>query len=76
MRSTWKSLILAAVAAFAALLLAGCQDGRKKEVRKTPAQAEAMADSTEKEDTMKAFYERMQRLKVLLRGTGRWESDK
>ena len=73
MRSTWKSLILAAVAAFAALLLAGCQDGRKKEVQKTPAQTEAMADSTEKEDTMKAFYERMRHWKVLLKGASHWE---
>ena len=76
MKNFLKYAIPSAVAAFAALLLAGCQDGRKKEVRKTPAQAEAMADSTEKEDTMKAFYERMWRMKVLLRGAGRWESDK
>ena len=73
MKNFLKYAIPSAVAAFAALLLAGCQDGRKKEVRKTPAQAEAMADSTEKEDTMKAFYERMRHWKVLLKGASHWE---
>ena len=77
MKSTPKSLIsAAAVAALAALLLMGCQNREKKEVPQTDVQTEAIADSTEKEDTMSAFYERMWRLKVLLRGAGNWESER
>ena len=77
MRKTPKFLILAAaVAATAALLLAGCQNQGKKDIPQTTAQKEAVMDSTAKEDTMAAFYERMWRMKVLLRGAGRWESDK
>jgi hypothetical protein len=48
----------------------------KRGSKKTPAQAEAITDSTQKEDTMEAYYERMRRLKVLLRGAGRRESDR
>ena len=57
-------LFPAAVAAVAALLLAGCQNGNKKEVPKTSAQKEAVIDTTEV-DTMEAFYERMHRWKAL-----------
>ncbi|MBO7617016.1 MAG: hypothetical protein J6T22_07400 [Bacteroidales bacterium] len=71
-----RSILKAAAAVLAALLLAGCQNRGKREVPATPTQAEAVAESTEKEDTMKAYYERMRRLEMLLRGTGRWESDK
>ncbi|MBO7617729.1 MAG: hypothetical protein J6T22_11035 [Bacteroidales bacterium] len=77
MRSISKSLISApTVAVLVALLLAGCQNREKKEVQKTPVQTEAVVDSTEKEDTMKNYYERMWRLKVLLRGAGNWESER
>ncbi len=72
-----KSLILlAAVASTTALLLAGCQQG-KHEKDKAPAveQTEAVVDTTE-EDTMAAFYERMQRWKALHGWTDRWESEK
>ena len=70
MRSISKSLISApTVAVLVALLLAGCQNREKKEVQKTPVQTEAVADSTEKEDTMKAFYERMRRWDALHGGS-------
>ena len=38
-------------------------------------QTEAAVDTT-KEDTMAAYYERMQRLKILLELTNHWESEK
>ena len=77
MRSTLKSIIsIVAVAATAALLLAGCQQGNH-EKDKAPAveQTEAVVDTTE-EDSMAAFYERMQRWKALHGWTDRWESEK
>ena len=76
MKNITKAIILTAAAALTALLLAGCQNQRKEEVKKTPAQAEAITDSTQKKDTMEAYYERMRRLKVLLKGAGRWENDR
>ena len=70
MKSTPKSLIsVAAVAVLTALLLAGFQNRGKREVPATPAQAEAVVDSTEKEDTMSAFYERMRRWDALHGGS-------
>ncbi len=75
-KSMQKSLIpIAAVAATVALLLAGCQQGNHGK-DKAPAveQTQATVDTTE-EDTMAAYYERMQRWKVLIGGT-RWKSEK
>ena len=77
MRSIRKSLILlVAVAAVAVLLLAVCQQGNHRK-DKVPAveQTQATVDTTE-EDTMAAFYERMQRWKALHGWTDRWESEK
>ncbi|MBR5081500.1 MAG: hypothetical protein IKX35_03545 [Bacteroidales bacterium] len=77
MKSIQKSLILlVAVAATAVLLLAGCQQGNHGK-DKVPAveQTEAVVDTTE-EDTMAAFYERMQRWKALHGWTDRWKSEK
>ena len=77
MKSILKSLIpAAAVAVMAALLLAGCRLGNHGK-DKVPAveQTEATVDTTE-EDTMAAFYERMQRWKALHGWTDRWESEK
>ena len=77
MKKTRKSLLLpAAAAALAALPLAGCQQARQ-EGEKEPAteQVIAKADST-KEDTMEAFYERMQRWDALHGGMRHRESDK
>ena len=77
MKNIRKSLIsIVAVAATAVLLLAGCQQGNHGN-DKVPAveQTEATVDTT-KEDTMAAFYERMQRWKALHGWTDRWESEK
>ena len=72
-----SSLIpLVAVAATAALLLAGCQQGKHEKDKAQPVeQTQASVDTTE-EDTMAAYYERMQRLKILLEVTNHWESEK
>ena len=75
MRSISKLLVPAAVAALAVLLLAGCQNIRKKDTQKTSAQKEALIDTTE-EDTMEAFYKRMRRWKALHGGMSQQESDK
>ena len=77
MKNIRKSLIsIVAVAATAVLLLAGCRLGNHGK-DKVPAveQTEATVDTT-KEDTMAAFYERMQRWKALHGWTDRWESEK
>ena len=77
MKNITKTIILAvAAAALAALLLAGCQQARQ-EGKKEPAieQVIAKADST-KEDSMKAFYERMRRWDALHGGMRHRESDK
>ena len=77
-----KSLIpLVAVAAMAALLLAGCQQGNREEFPLPPSQrgngeqAEVKSDSL-KEDSMKAFFERMRRWDALHGGMRQRESDK
>ncbi|MBR5082827.1 MAG: hypothetical protein IKX35_10355 [Bacteroidales bacterium] len=77
MRSSPKSLIpAAAVTAIAALLLAGCQLGNHEKDKALPVeQTQAAVDTTE-EDTMAAYYERMQRLRILLECTSHWESEK
>ena len=77
MKSIRKSLIsIVAVAATAVLLLAGCRLGNHGK-DKVPAveQTQATVDTTE-EDTMAAFYERMQCWKALHGWTDRWESEK
>lgn len=72
------AISLAAVAALAALLLVGCQEGNKT---RDPSQKENIeqtvinADSLEK-DSMKAFYERMRRWDALHGGMRHRESDK
>ena len=69
-------ILAVAVAAFAALLLAGCQEGKlKADTTPSVEQTESMMDTTKK-DTMEAFYERMMRWRVLHGGMSRWESDK
>ena len=76
-KSIQKSLIpIVAVAATAVLLLAGCQQ-RSRGKDKAPAveQTQATVDTTE-EDTMAAFYERMQRWKALHGWTNHWKSEK
>ena len=63
-----SKILVATVVALAALLLAGCHQ-KKHEVGTMTSveQAKAEVDTT-KEDTIKAFYERMMRWKVLNRG--------
>ena len=77
MKSSSKSLIpVAAVAAMAALLMAGChQEKLEKDKAKAIERTEAAVYSTE-EDTMAAYYERMQGWKALHGWTDRWESEK
>ena len=65
-----------AVAALAALLLAGCQQSDQKEPAKTLTQSgKELADSLKK-DSVEAFYERMMRWRALHGGMSRWECDK
>ncbi len=66
------------VAALAALLLTGCQEGNRTKdpsQKENVEQAEIKADSL-KEDSMKAFYERMRRWDALHGGMRQRESDK
>lgn len=74
MKSIAKSIILAtAVAALAALLLAGCQRSDQKEPAKTLTQSgKELADSLKK-DSVEAFDEQMLRWHVLHGGMSRWE---
>ncbi len=77
MKSMQKSLIpIVAVAAMAALLLAGCQLGIHEKDKALPVEQTEAAVDTTKEDTMAAYYERMQRWKALHGWTDRWESEK
>ena len=66
------------VAANAALLLAGCQEGnrtRNPSQKENVEQTEIKPDSL-KEDSIKAFYERMRRWDALHGGMRQRESDK
>ena len=76
MKNTVKSTIFAVVvAALAALLLAGCQNGSPPTQKVQEEHTEAQTDNL-KEDSMKVFYERMRQWRVLHGGMSRWESDK
>ncbi len=78
MKNITKSIILAAAAALAALLLVGCQEGnrtRNPSQKENVEQTEIKPDSL-KEDSMKAFYERMRRWDALHGGMRHRESDK
>jgi len=81
MRNIAKSIILVAVVvALTTLLLAGCKEGHLKKLSLPPSngqseQTEVKADSL-KEDSMKAFYERMRRWDALHGGMRQRESDK
>ena len=69
-------ILAVAVAAFAALLLAGCQEGKlKADTTPSVEQTESMMDTT-KMDTMETFNERMRQWRVLHGGMSKWESDK
>ena len=71
---------LFAMISFVFLLLTGCHQGNRKESPLPPSQrgqeqVEAKPDSL-KEDSMKAFYERMRRWDALHGGMRQRESDK
>ena len=71
-------ILIAAMAAMTALLLAGCHDGsrtRNSSQKENVEQTEIKADSL-KEDSMKAFFERMRRWDALHGGMRQRESDK
>ena len=70
-----SKILVATVVALAALLLAGCQNGSPPTQKVQEEHTEAQTDSL-KEDSMKVFYERMERWRVLHGGMSRWESDK
>ena len=67
-------IILSAAAAMAALPLAGCHNGNGKQPEPPAIEQTTPKDDTPQADTID--YERMRRLQVLLRGGGRWESEK
>lgn len=72
------AISLAAVAILAVLLLVRCQEGSRKSDpshKENVEQTEIKADSV-KEDSMKAFYERMRRWDALHGGMRQRESDK
>ena len=79
MKNITKSIILIiAVAVITTLLLAGCQEGCRKRNpshKENVEQTEIKPDSL-KEDSMKAFYERMRRWGALHGGMRQRESDK
>ena len=77
MKKTSEFMILtAAVAALAALLLAGCQRSDQKGPAKTLTQSgKELADSLKK-DSVEALNEQVRRWRVLHGGMSRWESDK
>jgi outer membrane murein-binding lipoprotein Lpp len=77
MKNITKSIILSiAVAALAALLLAGCQRSDQKGPAKTAIQSGKEPADSLKKDSVEAFDEQMQRWHVLHGGMSRWESDK
>ncbi|MBR4468708.1 MAG: hypothetical protein IKS53_04660 [Bacteroidales bacterium] len=70
--------LMVAVAALAALLLGGCQEASRKKdpsLKEKVEQTEIESDSL-KEDSLKAFYERMRRWDALHGGMRHRESDK
>ncbi len=77
MKNIAKSIILAiAVAALAALLLAGCQRSDQKGPAKTAIQSGKEPADSLKKDSVEAFNEQMRRWHVLHGGMSKWESDK
>ena len=69
-------ILTAAVAALAALLLAGCQQSDQKEPPQTLIQCGKEPADSLKKDSVEAFDEQMRRWRVLHGGMSRWESDK
>ena len=64
-------------ALFALLLLTGCRQGSSEaDSKPLVKQAETTMDSIEREDSIKAFFERMRRWEVLHGGMSCKESEK
>ncbi len=67
-------IILPAAAAMAALPLEGCHNNGGKPQETTAIEQAATETDAPPTDTID--YERMRRMKILLRGSGKWELDK
>ena len=78
MKTFSKTFVLSAGAtALAVLLLTGCCQGSSDTNSKPPVkQAETSVDSTEREDSMKAFFERLRRWEVLHGGISSRKGEK
>ena len=75
MKNTVKSIIFAAaVVVFAALLLAGCQSPLDQ--NKASTLDCFVPRNDEGTDSIREYYERMERWEMLHGGMSRWESDK
>ena len=61
------------VAVLAALLLAGCQSAKDQEKATT---LDCFVPRNDGADSIKEYYERMERWEMLHGGMSRWESDK
>ena len=72
-------ILIAAMAAIAALLLAGCRSGCEEEKNSRPEETSLDCFVPRNDggtDSLEEYYERMERWEMLHGGMIRWESDK